>query len=81
MDTAGGRLESHPRLTDTVLYRAADSSTIMKHALVHSECKSGIRYDGIMHNNFLVDSKEAKAKINTDVSPVQIPGKSNDQEK
>ena len=34
-----------------------------------------------MHNNFLVDSKEAKAKINADVSPVQKPGKSNDQQK
>lgn len=45
VDRVGGGLESHPRLTDTVLYRAADSSTIMKHALVHSECKSGIRYD------------------------------------
>lgn len=29
---AGGGLESHPRLTDTVLYRAADSNTIMKQA-------------------------------------------------
>jgi hypothetical protein len=32
IDTAGGGLECHPRLTDTVLYRAADSNTIMKHA-------------------------------------------------
>ena len=32
VDRAGGGLESHPRLTDTVLYRAADSNTIMKHA-------------------------------------------------
>ena len=29
---AGGGLESHPRLIDTVLYRAADSNTIMRHA-------------------------------------------------
>ena len=29
-----------------------------------------------MSNNFLVDSKDAKAKINADVSPVQKPGKS-----
>lgn len=32
VDRAGGGLESHPRLTDTVLYRAADSNTIMKQA-------------------------------------------------
>ena len=32
IDRAGGGLESHPRLTDTVLYRAADSNTLMKHA-------------------------------------------------
>ena len=32
LDRDGGGLESHPRLTDTVLYRAADSNTIMKHA-------------------------------------------------
>ena len=31
VDRAGGGLESHPRLTNTVLYRAADSNTIMKH--------------------------------------------------
>ena len=30
VDRAGGRLESHPRLTDTVLYRAVDSHTIMQ---------------------------------------------------
>ena len=30
MDRAGGGLESHPRLTDTVLYRAADSNTVMR---------------------------------------------------
>lgn len=30
VDRAGGGLESHPRLTDTVLYRAADSNTIMQ---------------------------------------------------
>ena len=29
-----------------------------------------------MPNNFLVDSKDVKAKINTDVSPIQKPGKS-----
>ena len=32
VDRAADGLESHPRLTDTVLYRAADSNTIMKHA-------------------------------------------------
>ena len=32
VDRAGGGLECHPRLTDTVLYRAADSNTVMKHA-------------------------------------------------
>ena len=32
VDRAGGGLESHPRLTDTVLYRATDSNTIMKNA-------------------------------------------------
>lgn len=32
VDRAGGGLESHPRLTDTVLYRAADSNTIMQQA-------------------------------------------------
>ena len=32
VERARGGLKSHPRLTDTVLYRAADSNTIMKHA-------------------------------------------------
>ena len=32
VDCAGGSLESRPRLTDTVLYRAADNNTIMRHA-------------------------------------------------
>ena len=32
VDRAGGGLESHPRLTDTVLYRATDSNTIMRQA-------------------------------------------------
>ena len=32
VDRAGGGLESHPRLTDTVLYRASDNNTIMKNA-------------------------------------------------
>ena len=32
VDRAGGVLESHPRLIDTVLYSAADSNTIMRHA-------------------------------------------------
>ena len=29
---AGGGLESHPRLIDTVLYRTVDNNTMMKHA-------------------------------------------------
>ena len=32
IDRVGGGLESHPRLTDTVLYRAADSNTVMRQA-------------------------------------------------
>ena len=32
IDRGGGGLESHPRLTDTVLYRSADSNTIMQDA-------------------------------------------------
>lgn len=32
VDRAGCGLESHPRLTDTVLYRAVDSNTIMRNA-------------------------------------------------
>ena len=32
IDRGGGGLESHPRLTDTILHRAADSKTIMKDA-------------------------------------------------
>ena len=32
IDRAGGGLESHPRLTDTALYRAADSNTVMRQA-------------------------------------------------
>lgn len=32
VDRAGGGLESHPRLMNTMLYRAADSNTIMKQA-------------------------------------------------
>ena len=40
IERGGGGLESHPRLTDTVLYRAADSKTIMKDAKNHYEgCK------------------------------------------
>lgn len=32
IDRAGTELESHPCLTDTILYRAADNDTIMKEA-------------------------------------------------
>ena len=140
VDRASGGLKSHPRLTDTVLYRAADSNTIMKHARetilalapegfkislstcfnytqnyregtyqarrhhsgrgvnaclsLHKPPRIGVEQFVInlhwstqnvnltldmahsMSNNFLVDSKDAKAKINADVSPVQKPGKS-----
>ena len=32
VDRAGDGLESHPRLIDTVLYRAADNNTVMRQA-------------------------------------------------
>ena len=32
VDRAGSQLESHPTLTDTVLHRAVDNNTMMKHA-------------------------------------------------
>ena len=140
VDRAGGGLESHPRLTDTVLYRAADSNTIMRHARetilalapegfkislstcfnytqnyregtyqarrhhsgrginaclsLHKPPRIGVEQFVInLHwstqnvnltldmahsfpNEILVDSKDAKAKISADVSPVQKPGKS-----
>lgn len=140
VDRAGGGLESHPRLTDTVLYRAADSNTIMRHtretilALAPEGFKISLftcfnytqnyregTYQARRHhsgrginaclslhkpprigfeqfvinlhrstqnvnltldmahsfpNEILVDSKDTKAKISTDVSPVQKPGKS-----
>lgn len=140
LDRAGGGLESHPRLTDTVLYRAANNSTIMREAretilalapegfdISLSSCfnytqnyKSGT-YQAKRHHagrginacislhkpprtgvekfvvnlhwstqninitlelcklnpsNVLVDSKDAKTAILSDVSPVQRPGKS-----
>lgn len=140
VDRAGGGLESHPRLTDTVLYRAADSNTIMRHARetilalapegfkislftcfnytknyregtyqarrhhsgrginaclsLHKPPRIGVEQFVInLHwstqnvnltldmahsfpNEILVDSKDTKAKISTDVSPVQKPSKS-----
>ena len=139
IDRAGGGLESHPRLTDTVLYRAADSNTIMKHARetilalaperfniclsscfnytqnyregtyqakrhhsgkgvnaclsLHKPPRTGVEqfvinlhwsthnvnltmdYAHLQSHNVMIDSKDAKAKINADVSPVQKPGK------
>ena len=139
VDRAGGGLESHPRLTDTVLYRAAESNTIMKQAretilalapegfsISLSTCFNYTQnyregtYQAIRHhsgrgintclslhkpprigveqfiinlhwstqnvnltldlahslpNCILVDSKDAKAKNHSDVSPVQKPGK------
>jgi hypothetical protein len=139
IDRAGGGLESHPRLIDTVLYRAADSNTIMKHAretilalapegfnISLSSCfnytqnfKEGtyqakrhhsgkginvclslhkpprigneqfvINLRWSTHNvnltmdhahlnsrSVMIDSKDAKAKVHTDISPVQKPGK------
>ncbi len=140
VDRAGGGLESHPRLTDTVLYRAADSNIIMRHARetilalapegfkislstcfnytqnyregtyqarrhhsgrginaclsLHKPPRTGVEEFVInlhwstqnvnltldlahsLPKDILVDSKDAKAKINADVSPVQKPGKS-----
>ena len=139
VDRAGGGLESHPRLTDTVLYRAADSNTIMKNARetilalapegftislstcfnytqnyregthqakrhhagrgvnaclsLHKPPRTGVEQFVVnLHwstqnvnlsldvahsfpNIFIVDSKDAKAKVHSDVSPVQKPGK------
>ena len=137
--SGGGGLESHPRLTDTVLYRAVDSNTIMKDAretvlalapnefdISLSSCfnytqnyKEGT-YQATRHHsgrginacislhkpsrisvekfvvnlrwsshnenismdfahlhsdNVMIDSKDAKAKVQADVSPVQKPGK------
>jgi len=139
VNRAGGGLESHPRLTDTVLYRAADNNTIMKQARetilalapdgfsislsscfnytqnyregtyqakrhhsgrginacisLHKPPRTGVEklvvnlhwtthnvnltldVAHLDHNNFMVDSKDAKAMIQSDVSPVQKPGK------
>ena len=138
IERGGGGLESHPRLTDTVLYRAADSNTIMKHARetilalapkhftislsscfnytqnfkegtyqakrhhagkglnacisLHKPPRIGVEKFVInlrwsTHNvnismdfahshssNVIIDSKDAKAKVQSDVSPVQKPG-------
>ena len=139
VDRAGGGLESHPRLTDTVLYRAADSNTIMRNARetilalapkgfnislsscfnytqnyregtfqakrhhsgkginaclsLHKPPRTGVEQFVVnVHwstqnvnltldfarsnpDNVMVDSKDAKAKVHADVSPVQKPGK------
>lgn len=136
---AGGGLKSHPRLTDTILYRAVDSNTIMRHAretvlalapegfnISLSSCFNytqnyregtyqakrhhsgkGINACLSLHkpprigvpqlvvnlhwstqnvnltldfarttpDNVVVDSKDDKAKVHADVSPVQKPGK------
>ena len=139
VDRAGGGLESHPRLTDTVLYRAADNNTVMKQARkiilaltpegfniclsscfnytqnykqgtyqanrhhhgkginaclsLHKPPRTGVEQFVInLHwstqnvnltldcgylnpDNILIDSKDAKAKVSADVSPVQQPGR------
>ena len=139
IDRARGGLESQPRLTDTVLYWAADNNTIMKHAretilalapegfsISLSSCFNYMQnyregtYQAKRHHagrginaclsphklprtgveqfiinlhwstqnvnvtldcanlfpeNVLVDSKDAKANINADISPFQKPGK------
>lgn len=139
IDRAGGGMESHPRLIDTVLYRAADSNTTMKHAReivlalalerfkislsscfnytqnyregtyqakrhdsrkginaclsLHKPPRTGVQqlvvnlhwstqnvnlttdYARCFPTNFMVDSKDAKAKIQANVTPVQRPGK------
>ena len=139
VDRAGGGLESHPRLTDTVLYRAADSNTVMRQARemvlalapeglnislsscfnytqnyregtyqarrhhsgrginaclsLHKPLRTGVEQfvvnlhwstqnvnltldlSHVYPNNIMVDSKDARAKIHSDVSPVQKPGK------
>ncbi|KXJ18944.1 hypothetical protein AC249_AIPGENE25645 [Exaiptasia diaphana] len=139
IDRAGGGLESHPRLTDTMLYRAADNNTIMRQARetilalapegfdislsscfnytqnykagtyqarrhhagrginacisLHKPPRTGVEKFVInLHwttknvnltldvcksnpKNVLVDSKDAKTAILSDVSPVQKPGK------
>ena len=135
IDRRGGGLESHRRLTDTVLYRAADNNTIICDAretilaLAPKEfnisLSSCFNYTQIIKkvltklnvitlekesthvflfinllvlalknfrwsthnvnlsmdfahlhpNNVMIDSKDAKAKVHADVSPVQKPGK------
>ena len=139
LDRAGGGLESHPRLIDTVLYRAVDNNTTMKHARetilalapegfnislsscfnytqnyregtyqakrhhsgrginaclsLHKPPQIGVEqlvvnlhwstqnvnltidYAYLFPNNFMLDSKDAKAKVQSDVAPVQRPGK------
>ena len=139
VERAGGGLESHPRLTDTVLYCAADGNTIMKDARetilalapkdfnislsscfnytqkfkegtyqakrhhtgrginaclsLHKPPRIGVEKFVVnlrwsTHNvnlsmnfansnssNVMIDSKDAKAKVQADVSPVQKPGR------
>ena len=43
--------------------------------LVNSQCQSYMDCPNLFPNNVMVDSKDAKAKIHADVSPVQKPGK------
>jgi hypothetical protein len=139
VNRAGGGLESHPRLIDTVLYRATDSNTVMKNARetilalapkgfdiclsscynytqnfrqgtyqakrhhsgkginacisLHKPPRTGVEqfvvnlhwstqnvnltldYANKFPENVVVDSKDAKAKIQADVAPVQKTGK------
>lgn len=139
LDRAGGGLESHPRLIDTVLYRAVDNNTMMKHARetilalapegfnislsscfnytqnyregtyqakrhhsgrginaclsLHKPPQIGVEqlvvnlhwstqnvnltidYAYLFSNNFMLNSKDAKAKVQSDVAPVQRPEK------
>lgn len=143
VDRARGVLKSHPRLTNTVLYRVADSNSIMKQGRetilalapegfcislstcfnytqnyregtyqakrhhsgrginaclsLHKPPRIGVEQFVInvhwstpnvnltldlahsLPNCIMVDSKDAKAKIHSDVSPVQKPGKTWDK--
>ena len=137
VERAGGGLESHPRLTDTVLYCTADSNTIMKDARetilalaakdfnislsscfnytqnfkegtyqakrhhtgrginaclsLHKPPRIGVKkfvvnlrwsthninlsmdFANLNSSNVMIDSKDVKAKVQADVSPVQKP--------
>ena len=67
IERGGGGLESHPRLTDTVLYRAADSNTIMKHT------RETILYLSKSESSSEVEM-ESENKVNANMEAIRLNG-------